>query len=176
MSYFDQLAAAMALVSRNPKAVFIGQGCGCQGTGMSGSFKDVPEVQRIEFPVAEDLQLGMSIGMALEGFLPVSVFPRFNFLLCAGNQLVNHLDRLPIYSKGGYNPKVLIRVAIPSTHPFNPQSQHDDDFTAAFSWMLRWVHIEVLETAATIVPLYQQALDREGSTILVEKSALYRTE
>src|SRR3954467_833148 len=95
-SYFEELCGAMALVAQNPKCIFMGQGVGNPGTTMSDTFRDVPAAQKLEMPVAEDMQMGMAIGMALEGRLPVCVFPRWNFLLCAANQLVNHLDRLQL--------------------------------------------------------------------------------
>ena len=118
--------------------------------------------------------MGMAIGMALQSFLPICVFPRWNFLLRAADQLVNHLDRLPIYSDGAYRPKVIIRTAIPSTEPFNPQSQHDDDFGTAFRYMLRTIPVRIIEDAESVVPFYEQALASDTSTLLVERSHLYR--
>lgn len=173
-TYASELARAMLLIAERPDALFIGQGCGVQGTGMSYSFTGIEPTKRIEFPVAEDLQMGACIGLSLQGFLPVCVYPRWNFVLCAANQLVNHLDRLPIYSKGGYYPKVLIRVGVPATHPFNPQSQHDDDLTAAFTLMFRTIKVETLRMASEIVPAYQRALDRQDSTLLVEYVSRYK--
>lgn len=175
-TYFDELCEAMALLAVERRAIFFGQGVAVPGTTMSATFRDVPDEQRLEFPVAEDLQMGVAIGMALGGYLPVCIFPRWNFLICAANQLVNHLDRLPLYSDGGYKPKVIIRTAIPSTSPFNPGPQHDDDFTGAFQLMLRTVHVEKLHDAADILTAYDAALNRDGSTLLVEYTDLYKNE
>src|SRR5215831_14031743 len=98
----------MTQLSANPKTIFMGQAV-TGGTTMSASFNGVPKDRLLEMPVAEDLQLGMATGMALAGWLPICTYPRMNFLLLAANQLCNHLDRLPLYSEGGYNPKVIIR-------------------------------------------------------------------
>lgn len=174
--YFDELCTAMKFVSEKPKAIFMGQGVAVPGTTMSDTFRDVPAGQKLEMPVAEDMQMGMAIGMALDGFLPVCVFPRWNFLICAANQLVNHLDRLSLYSDGGYKPKVIIRTAVPSVYPFNPGPQHDDDFTRAFSLMLRTVHIVRLVSPSMIVPEYQKAMEAEHSTLLVEFTEQYKNE
>lgn len=172
-SYFDQLCAAMALVAQNRNAIIMGQGVGARaGTTMSDTFRDVPDAQLLEMPVAEDMQMGMAIGMALDGKLPVCVFPRWNFLLCAANQLINHLDRLPLYSD--YKPKVIIRTAVPSTYPFNPGPQHDDDFSSAFRGMLRSVKVIRLHTAEQVVPAYRDALEGRESTILVEFTESYK--
>ena len=172
LSYFDELCIAMALVAQDSRAIFMGQGVGHACTTMSDTFRAVPAGQRLEMPVAEDMQMGMAIGMALEGKIPVCVFPRWNFLLCAANQLVNHLDRLPLYS--GYRPKVIIRTAVPSSSPFNPGPQHDDDFTFSFRNMLRTVKVVALRRADDIVPAYESALQADYSTLLVEFTEQYK--
>lgn len=176
MSYFDELTAAMKMLGRQPKAVFLGQGVGCTGTTMSATLRDVPDEKKLELPVAENMQMGMSLGMSLRGYLPISIFPRFNFLILAADQLVNHLDRLSIYSDGGYVPRVIVRTAVPATQPFSPGPQHDDDFTDAFKAMLRTVHVAKLTNERMIVPEYCQALSRQGSTILVEYTEYYKDE
>ena len=127
--------------------------------------------KKIEMPVAENLQLGISTGLALEGFVPVSVYPRWNFLLLASDQLVNHLDKLPIMTDGAYKPKVIIRVAVGVRHPVDPQEQHVGDFTEAFRSMLKSVNMVKLNKAEEIIPAYKYAFEREDgvSTILVEE-------
>ena len=117
LNYFDQLVVTMAWLAETPNVMFVGQGVGCAGTTMTDTLRDVPPAKLLEFPVAEDLQAGFCIGLALQGYTPVCVFPRWNFMLCAANQLVNHLDRLPLYSGGGYAPKMIVRVATPITEP-----------------------------------------------------------
>lgn len=150
----------------------MGQGVGIGGTTMSDTFKDIPAEKRLEMPVAEDMQMGMAIGMSLRGFIPVCVYPRWNFMICAANQIVNHLDRLSLYSD--YRPKVIIRTAVPSNKPFDPGPQHDDDFTEAFRLMLRTIPVVCLYGESDIVPAYQAALRSEKSTILVEFTSEYR--
>lgn len=172
--YFDELCAAMALLAKESSVVFLGQGVGNPGTTMSDTFRDVPADKRLEMPVAEELQMGMALGMALDDVLPVCIFPRWNFVLRAADQLVNHLDRLPLYSDGGYKPKVIIRVAGPSRRPFDPGPQHDDDFSNAFEKMLRTVKIMRLPNARDIVPAYVWALKADRSVILVEYTDCYK--
>lgn len=174
-TYADELARAMETVAERPNAIFLGQGVADHGgTTMSPSFKGVPSSQRLEMPVAEELQMGMAIGMALEGMLPVCVFPRWNFMLRCADQLVNHLDRLSLYSDGGYKPRVIIRTAVPSVNPFNPGPQHDDDFSRAFYEMLRTVSIVRLVSPEMVVPEYCRAMDAPHSTVLVEFTEKYK--
>lgn len=175
MSYFAALCDAMNMLAQEPNAIFMGQGM-FAGTTMSDTLKDVPTKKKLEMPVAEDLQMGMAIGMALDGMLPICIFPRWNFLLCAANQLVNHLDRIPIYSVGGYKPKVIIRTAVPSNHPFNPGPQHDDDFTVPFKAMLRTVNIWKAATGDGVREFYGAALRSDKSSLIIEMTEHYKNE
>lgn len=163
----------MALCAKHPRAVFLGQACRVGGTAMHGTLARVPMEMRVEMPVAENLQLGMATGVALAGGLPVCLFPRVNFLLEAVSQLVSHLDKLPLYSDGGYRPRVLIRTAIASPEPLDPGPQHLGDYTAALSMMLTTVKVRVLEDAEAVLPAYRGALEFEGSTLLVEYLGMY---
>ncbi len=173
MNYKEELCRAMDWLGQQPDTIFIGQAVACEGTAMSGTLKGVPKEKLIEFPVAEDFQLGASTGLALAGFVPITSFPRWNFLLLATSQLVLHLDKLPIYSNGGYKPRVIIRTAVASPEPLDPQAQHLGDFTDAFASICKNVEFLCLETPSMIVSAYQDAYRREQSTVLVERTHLY---
>lgn len=176
VSYFDELRRAMTWLGQDKTTVFLGQGVGNAGTTMSATFDGVPADRRIEFPVAEDLQMGTAIGLALAGFLPICVFPRWNFALLAANQLINHLDRLPLYSADGYRPKVIVRTAVPATDPFDPGPQHNDDFTRSFQLMARTLSVLRLGSADNIVSTYKFARKQQISSIVVEYVDLYKNE
>lgn len=169
-AYFDALRDAMSLCHA-AGAVFMGQSVLAGGTAMHRTLTHIPENDRIELPVFEDTQLGMATGISLAGGLVVTCYPRWNFLLLAANQLVNHLDKLSLYSD--YRPKILIRVAVPTNQPLDPGHQHMGDFTTAFRHMLETVTVRLLDDPEQVVLAYQRALDREGSTLLVEYSEKY---
>lgn len=160
----------MSWLSKQRNTLFLGQAVKYSGTGMFNTLTEVPEELKIEFPVAENFQVGYSIGLALNGFVPVSIFPRWNFLVCAADQLVNHLDKLPLMSLGEYNPKVIIRVAVGSEIPIDPQDQHKGNFSDAFRHMFKTVDVIELRSHEDILPSYKYAYSREDmkSTILVE--------
>jgi len=170
MKYAEELVRAMEFLARDPRTIFLGQAVACPGTAMSNSLKSISRDKLMELPVTEELQMGMSTGLALSGYVPVSIFPRWNFLLLAVNQIVNHLDKLPIVSNGGYQPKVIIRTGIGSERPLHPQHQHVGDFTDAFRLMCKSIEVIRLEEPEQIFPAYQKALEREDgrSTIVVE--------
>ena len=175
MKYFDEMKASMEWLARDPRTVFIGQAVEVPGTAMSNTVKDIPIARRIEIPVAEELQMGMSIGLALQGQVPVSIYPRWNFLLLAANQLVNHLDKLGVMSNGGYQPRVIIRTSIGSQRPLHPQFQHIGDFTDAFRLICTTVEVIRLDEPGQIFPAYERALLRDDgrSTLLVEWGDYY---
>ncbi len=172
-AYFDELCRAMAMLAEHPRSVFMGQAVAYPGTAMFGTLRDVPAEKRVELPVAEDMQMGMAIGAALNGDLPVTIYPRFNFLLLATNQLVLHLDKLPIYSHGGYDPRVIIRTAVATPQPMDPGAQHLGDFTAEYRRMLERVRVVKLLRPEEIVPAYRAAIENKGSTMLVEMTGMY---
>ena len=135
----------MEWLARDPRTVFIGQAVEVPGTAMSNTVKDIPIARRIELPVAEELQMGMAIGLALQGQVPVSIYPRWNLLLLALNQLVNHLDKIAVMSNSGYQPRVIIRTSIGSQRPLHPQFQHIGDFTNALRLMCTTVEVVRLD-------------------------------
>ena len=175
MKYFDELKRAMEYLALDSRTIFIGQAVGVPGTAMTNTLKDVPRDRLIELPVAEEMQMGMTTGMALTGQIPVSIFPRWNFLLCAINQLINHLDKVQAMSNGGYTAKAIIRTGIGSERPLHPQHQHVGDFTEAIRSMCTTIEVVRLEEPVDIFPAYQNALLRTDgrSTILVEYGDYY---
>lgn len=162
-------------IAQLENSLFIGQAVEYPGTGMFESLKFIPRERRMELPVEEDFQLGLSIGLALTGILPISIFPRWNFLLLASNQLLNHLDKLGELFKTERPPKVIIRTAIGSVNPLNPGPQHIGDFTSGFRQLAQKINIVRLDGKEMIFDEYMRAVEREDgvSTILVEWSDKY---
>lgn len=168
--YADALRTAMVSLAENPRVVFLGQAVRVPGTVMRTTLEDIDLDRLIELPVEEDFQLGMSIGLALNDYIPVSIFPRWNFLLLATNQLVNHLDKLSLITGMQPAPKVIIRTAIGSEHPLDPGPQHKGDLTGPFSILCSHMEVVRLDSADAVVPAYRRALERDDgvSTVLVE--------
>jgi len=167
----------MEILAQDDRVVFLGQAVSVPGTAMFNTLKDVAPSKRIELPVEEEMQMGMCNGMALTGLVPVCVYPRWNFLLLAINQIVNHLDKISEMSSGGYSPKVIIRTAIGSERPLHPQSQHVGDFTDALRLMCRNIEVIRLEEADEILPAYEKALKRtDGKSTLVVEYGDYHGE
>jgi len=168
--YQIELSKAMKLLASNDKTVFIGQSVAVAGTAMRTTLENINSTRLIEMPVDEDFQMGIANGLAIAGYIPVSVFPRWNFLLLATNQIVNHLDKIKEISRLKIPPKVIIRTGIGSVSPLHPGPQHTGDFTEAFKLMCPNINVVRLDSYEQVVPEYKLALEREDgvSTILVE--------
>jgi pyruvate/2-oxoglutarate/acetoin dehydrogenase E1 component len=175
MKYFDELKRSMEFLAADPRTVFLGQAVAMPGTAMSNTLKGIDPKRLIELPVAEEMQMGMTTGLALAGAVPVSLFPRWNFLLCAMSQLVNHLDKLQAMSNGGYRAKAIVRTGIGSERPLHPQQQHVGDYTEALRSMCTTIEIIRLDEPEDIFPAYERALLRDDgrSTLIVEYGDYY---
>lgn len=175
MKYFEELKKSMEFLDKNRKTLFIGQAVEVPGTAMSNTLVNVNKNKRIELPVAEEMQMGITIGMLMSGHIPVSIYPRWNFLLLAINQLVNHLDKLSIMTNNKYKSKAIIRTSIGSQRPLHPQYQHIGDFTSQIKKMCKNINVVKLSNPNQIFNEYKKALNRKDgvSTILVEYGDYY---
>lgn len=171
MKYLNETKKAMTWLGKQKDTHFIGQTVEYPGSAMFASLADVPKSKRTEMPVAEDMQMGISIGLGLEGYIPVSIFPRMDFLLCAINQLVNHLDKVHETSNGEFTPGVIIRTQIGNTKPLYPGHQHCGDYTWGLFRLLENVKVIKLVNEEVVLIQYKKAYERakDGrSTILIE--------
>lgn len=166
----SRLTEAMTELAADPRTLFVGQAVKYPGQIAFESFAGVPMDRRIEMPVCEDFQVGLCSGLALAGFVPVSFFPRWDFLVIAANQIINHLDKM---THMGWQPKVILRTAVGRSKPLDPGPQHTQNHTHAMRQMLTSVTVVELLDAEDIVPTYRMALSQPGSFIMVERQDRY---
>ena len=146
MKYKDELIRSMKWLGEKDNTLFLGQATAFSGHAISGTLTEVPKDKLIELPVIEEVQMGMCAGLSLEGYVPISIYPRFNFMMLAINQLVNHIDKMKEMSKGMLVPKVIVRVAVGASKPIDGGAQHTQDFTEALKSMLTDVKVvELIE-------------------------------
>lgn len=175
MKYFDELKKSMDWLSQKPDTLFLGQAVEYPGTAITNTLVDVDKSKLLEMPVNEDMQMGITLGLSLNGTVPISIFPRWNFLILGANQLVNHIDKIKLMSKGEFNPKIIIRVSIGSQRPLHPQHQHVSDFTSGFKALCDYVDIIRLDEPHQIFESFKYAYERTDNrpTILVEWGDYY---
>ena len=69
MKYKEELIKSMKWLGEKDNTIFLGQATAFSGHAISGTLSDVPKDKLIELPVMEELQMGMSAGLSLEGFI-----------------------------------------------------------------------------------------------------------
>jgi pyruvate/2-oxoglutarate/acetoin dehydrogenase E1 component len=176
MKYKEELDRSMEWLATKSNTVFMGQAIGFSGHAISNTMSKVPQDKRIELPVFEELQLGIATGMALEGWVPVTCYPRFDFFILSLNQLVNHLDKMQDMSSGEMKPKVIIRVAVGSKLPFSAGPQHTQNHTEAMKNMLTEIKVVELIEPEQIFEAFKDAYESDKSTLIIEHSEYYGTK
>ena len=173
MKYKEELIKSMKWLGEKDNTIFLGQATAFSGHAISGTLSDVPKDKLIELPVMEELQMGMSAGLSLEGFIPISIYPRFNFMMLSINQLVNHIDTMREMTKSQLVPRVITRVAVGAKKPLDGGSQHTQDFTESIKNMLTDTVVVELKEPEQIFSSFQDAYYHNGSTVLIEWGDYY---
>jgi len=176
LKYKEELKRTMEFLSKHDNVVFVGQQIKYGGFNMFHSLSDIPDEKKIEMPLIEDTQLGMCIGMAMQGLVPICIYPRMDFFIIAVNQLVNHLDKIYDMSCGQFNPQVIIRTAVGSTMPLYPGVQHCGDYVNMLRAGLDNVPVYTILKPDDVFYVYKKVLLSGKSAVIVEYSDLYDME
>ena len=175
MSYRSELIKSMNYLGKKKNTIFLGQSVKFTGNAIYNTLTGVKEHKKLELPVFEEVQMGMSIGLALEGYVPITCYPRFDFLILAMNQMVNHLDKIRMMSRNEMQPKVIIRTSIGSKKPLNGGPQHTQDYTAAFKKILTEIKVIKLTKTSQIFETYKKAYNdkKNHSYLIIEYGDYY---
>jgi pyruvate/2-oxoglutarate/acetoin dehydrogenase E1 component len=175
MKYKDELIRSMEFLAEDKRTLFLGQSILYSGNAIFNTIDSIDKDKRIELPVFEDVQMGLSLGLALNGFIPVTCYPRFDFLICATNQLVNHIDKIKFMSQDKMKPRIIIRTSIGPKKPLDGGPQHTADYTEVFKNMLTTVKVVSLNEPSEVFPAYEEALKGEENlcTLIIENGAHY---
>jgi pyruvate/2-oxoglutarate/acetoin dehydrogenase E1 component len=156
---------AMRTLARDSRTQFIGQSVCFDGATIYDSLDGIPMERRLEMPVIEDFQLGYCLGLSLTGKIPICIFPRMDFMLLAMNQLINHLDKLPLY---GWKPKVIMRTRVGSKVPLDAGPQHTQNYWKECNDMTCRIMVKEVRTPAEVTLAYKDAMRGDGSWLIVE--------
>jgi len=171
--YKDALTNAMTFLGQQDNTVFIGQQVLWHGNPMSTTIGDVPKDKLIELPVMEESQMGMSLGMAMAGKFVITFYPRWDFLICATNQLVNHVDKIGLMSQDKWNPNMIIRLGKGSDKPLDPGHQHRGNYFEEFKSMCPNTKFHDLLVHDNVETIYKNAYNEGGVHVIVEYPELY---
>jgi pyruvate/2-oxoglutarate/acetoin dehydrogenase E1 component len=169
--YKDALTEAMTFLGEQDNIMFIGQQIVYAGNPMSTTLGNVSKDKMVELPVMEETQMGMTLGIAMTGKTVVTFYPRWDFIILAVNQLVNHIDKYELMT--GKRANILIRLGKGSDKPLDPGHQHKGNYFNEFKTMCPNIKFHDLHATGDIVPAYKDAYQNGGVHVLVEYPELY---
>jgi pyruvate/2-oxoglutarate/acetoin dehydrogenase E1 component len=170
MKYIEEIDRGMKLLADN-NTVIIGQAVRYKGHAITRQAAFWEESKRIELPVAEEMQTGIALGMSINGDKIVSIYPRMNFLICAANQILNHLDKWELM--GGGIPHIILKAVIGSEYPLDPGHQHKANWASEISNMCDKINVFNLIYAHQVYPAYDFCINNKGVHLIIEHGDLY---
>ena len=169
ISYREAVNASMEYLA-GKGAIFIGYNVRF-GDAM-GTLKNVPDEQKIETPVAENLMTGLAIGMSFEGFISVLFFERHDFMLVAADAIINHIDKIERISHGEFRVPVIIRAVTADGGPFYSGITHSQDFTSLFKNALEFPVLDP-KNGLQILNAFKAAANSKRPVMIIERKSLY---
>ena len=164
MKFKDAVTQGMTELGEDG-AIFIGYSL-IPGDAM-GTLKNVPDNQKIETPVAENLMVGLAIGMSFEGFKPVVYFERHDFMLVAADAIGNHVDKIERISHGQFKVPIILKTVVDDGGLFYSGPTHSQDFTKVFQELVDFPVLDP-QTSEEVLDMYRFAKDCDGPVMIVE--------
>jgi len=169
ISYKEAMSQAMTELG-NEGAIFIGYNV-ARGDAM-GTLKNVPNNQKLETPVAENLMSGLAIGMSFEGFTPVLYFERHDFMLVAMDAIGNHIDKIERISHGEFKVPIIIRAVEAFGGPFYSGPTHHQDFTNVLKTLVESPVMDPI-TGVDVLKAFKGAYASKRPAIIIERKSRY---
>ena len=169
LNYKDAITQAMTELG-NDDYHFIGYSI-LPGDAM-GTLKDVPENQKTETPVAENLMVGLAIGMSFEGIKSVVYFERHDFMLVAADAIGNHVDKINRISHGEFKVPIILKTVVDDGGLFYSGPTHSQNFTDTFRAMVDFPVIDAM-TPSEAYSAYNFARSHDGPVMVVEHKQFF---
>lgn len=175
MNYKNEIIKSMEWLSKKSNTIFLGQAVAFSGHALSATISNIPLKKKLELPVFEETQMGIATGLGMSGFVPINIYPRFDFFLLSLNQFVNHLDKISDMTKNRINSKVITRVCVGTKKPFSAGPQHTQDYSKVIPVMAKNINVVELKNSEMIFKEYVKAYKRKDnkSTLMIEFGDLY---
>lgn len=177
ITYREAIREAMVEEMRRDPAVFLmGEDVGTFGGvwGVSqGMLAEFGEERVRDTPISEIAIIGAGLGAALVGMRPIVEIMFGDFLMCAGDQLVNQVAKARFMSGGKANVPLTIRVT--SGAPGSAAAQHSQ---SPESWFMNVPGLKVVTpaTPADAKGLLRTAIRGEDPVLFFEPKMLYDTK
>lgn len=170
LKYFDAVKRSMEMLAKDCQVIFIGYNV--KYGSAYGALKDIPETQRLETPLAENLMAGLAMGLSLEGIRPVLFFERHEFVLNAIDAIVNTMDVVETISDGEFKMPVIIKAVAGGVKPFYAGLTHTRDMTDIFNNIVSFP-VYAPKTPGEVLNAYELAKKATGPVMISERKALY---
>jgi len=175
LSYGDACGEAIkASMRRDPKVIVYGLGVD-DPKGMYGTTKDLVEEfgadRCFDTPLSEDAMTGVGIGMAINGYRPIHVHQRFDFLLLCMNQLINMAAKVKYLSNGKDSCPFIVRAIIGRS--WGQGAQHSQSFHSFLS-SIPGLTVIAPVTSHDIYNTFMWATKYKNPVIIVEHRMLYK--
>lgn len=176
MKFLEVIKGQCEEYARNTSTRFIGYNT-VYGSRMYGTLVNVPAVQCIESPVAENLMVGMAMGMSLEGYRPVVCFERHDFMLLAMDAIVNQVDKMPWLSGDRFKWNIVIRAIVGAKKPLNAGPMHTQNYRAELTSMLKYTPVvQPINQAETKAAWELAGKTKSGAVVIIEHRDWYDME
>lgn len=170
-TYQSVLSYYMEEISKLDHSVFIGQQLVYYGNPMSKTVVNVPKHKMIETPVFEEVQMGMSLGLSMNGMFVVTFYPRWDFLILSLNQLINHVDKYKLMTNTDIH--MIIRVGKGADTPLDPGYQHKGNYFNQIKDMSMDIQFMDCCSINDIKTNYEYAINNKGVFLINEYPSLY---
>jgi pyruvate dehydrogenase E1 component beta subunit len=174
ISYSEAIREAMVEEMRSDPSVFLmGEDVGTFGGvwGVSaGMLEEFGEERVRDTPISEIAIIGAGLGAAMMGMRPIVEIMFGDFLMCAGDQLVNQVAKARFMSGGKADVPLTIRVT--SGAPGSAAAQHSQ---SPESWFMNvpGLKIVVPSSPADAKGLLKSAIRGEDPVLFFEHKMLY---
>ncbi len=175
ITYVQALNEALREEMRRDERVFLmGEDIGIIGGVFKvtqGLYEEFGPERVRDTPISETAIVGAAIGAAIAGMRPVAEIMYMDFLMCAGDQLINHLPKIRFMTGGKLKVPAVIRTQYGL---YRYAAAQHSQFYPAFLMNIPGFYIEVPSTPYDAKGLLKSAIRDENPDIFIECAALYR--
>jgi 2-oxoisovalerate dehydrogenase E1 component beta subunit len=167
------MAMARAL-EKDPRVVLLGEDIGVNGgvfRATEGLLERFGEDRVLDTPLAETVLAGMSVGLAAQGFHPVTEFQFMGFIYPALDQVVNHAGRLRNRTRGRLSCPLVFRA--PMGAGIHAPEHHSESTEAMFA-QIPGIRVVVPSSPTRAYGLLLSAIDDPDPVMFFEPTRLYR--
>lgn len=177
ITFAEALREALREEMRRDERVFLlGEDIGIIGGVFKvtqGLYEEFGPERVRDTPISENAIVGAAIGAAIAGMRPVAEIMYMDFLMNAGDQLINHLPKMRYMSGGKLKVPAVIRTQYGL---YRYAGAQHSQFFPAFLMNIPGFYVEVPSTPYDAKGLLKSAIRDENPDIFIECAALYRVK